>query len=76
MEEAIQQAVNEAGVACTKYALSQFDTDDKPIEVEDRKCPRASSLRGTNKIVQAMGNGKICVAEGCKLLEMSSLPTN
>jgi hypothetical protein len=37
MEDAIQQAVNEAGVTCTKYALSQFDTDGKPIVVGDRK---------------------------------------
>ena len=37
MEESIQQAVNEAGIIGTKYALSQFDTDGKPITVEDKK---------------------------------------
>jgi phosphoribosylformylglycinamidine (FGAM) synthase PurS component len=37
MEEAIQQAVNEAGMMGTKYALSRFDTDGKPIMVEDKK---------------------------------------
>jgi len=37
MEDAIQQAVNEARVKGTKYALSQFDTDGKPIVVEDKK---------------------------------------
>jgi len=37
MEESIQQAVNEAGIMGTRYALSQFDTDGKPITVEDKK---------------------------------------
>jgi hypothetical protein len=37
MEESIQQAVNEAGIMGTRYALSQFDTDGKSIMVEDKK---------------------------------------
>ena len=37
MEESIQQAVNEAGIMGTRYALSQYDTDGKPITVEDKK---------------------------------------
>ena len=37
IEDAIQQAVNEAGVTCKKYALSQFDTDGKPIVIENKK---------------------------------------
>ena len=47
MEDAIQQAVNEAGVKCTEYALSQFDTDGKPIVVEDRKYTSKGKLSKT-----------------------------
>ena len=32
-EEAIQQALNQAGVAATTEALERFDTDGKPIQV-------------------------------------------
>ena len=36
-EEAIQKGVNQAGLLATEYALSQFDTDGTPIEVENKK---------------------------------------
>jgi hypothetical protein len=36
-EEAIQQAVNKAGIIATEYALSRFDTDGSPIKVEEKK---------------------------------------
>jgi Zn-finger protein len=36
-EEAIQQGVNQAGLIATQYALSQFDTDGTPIQVEKKK---------------------------------------
>ena len=47
MEDAIQQAVNEARVKGTKYALSQFDTDGKPIVVEDKKYTSKGKLSKT-----------------------------
>lgn len=36
-EEQIQKALNEAGVLATQTALSQFDTDGSPIELEGKK---------------------------------------
>ena len=36
-EEAIQQGVNQAGLLATQYALSQFDTNGSPIQVEQKK---------------------------------------
>jgi len=36
-EETIQQGVNQAGLLATQYALSQFDTDGSPIEVDHKK---------------------------------------
>ena len=36
-EEAIQQGINQAGLLATEYALSQFDTDGTPIEVDKKK---------------------------------------
>ena len=36
-EEAIQQGVNQAGLLATDYALSLFDTDGTPIEVNKKK---------------------------------------
>jgi len=32
-EEAIQSAINEAGLEATKYALNQFDTDGTPLKI-------------------------------------------
>jgi hypothetical protein len=46
-EEAIQQAVNEAGLIATKYALSKFDTDGSPIKVEQKKYTSKGSLPKT-----------------------------
>jgi hypothetical protein len=46
-EEAIQQAVNEAGLLATQYALSQFDTDGSPINVEKKKYTSKGSLSKT-----------------------------
>src|SRR6202011_2624955 len=36
-EEAIQQALNEAGVLASTEALKQFDTDGSPLEVGDQR---------------------------------------
>jgi len=36
-EEAIQRGVNHAGLLATQYALSQFDTDGSPIQVDKKK---------------------------------------
>ncbi|MDR2563917.1 MAG: hypothetical protein LBC98_08235 [Prevotellaceae bacterium] len=36
-EEAIQMAVNEAGVIATQYVLSQYDTDGSPVKVDKEK---------------------------------------
>jgi len=36
-EEAIQQGINQAGLLATEYALSKFDTDGTPIEVDKKK---------------------------------------
>jgi hypothetical protein len=33
-EEAIQQALNEAGTLATTEALKQFDTDGSPLQIE------------------------------------------
>ena len=35
-EEAIQRGVNQAGILATRYALSRFDADGSPIQVEDK----------------------------------------
>jgi hypothetical protein len=36
-EESIQRVLNQAGSLATQYALSQFDTDGTPIDVEGKK---------------------------------------
>jgi len=36
-EEAIQQGVNQAGLLATRHALSRFDTNGDPIEVDKKK---------------------------------------
>ena len=36
-EEAIQEGVNQAGILATQYALSRFDADGSPIEVNEKK---------------------------------------
>lgn len=36
-EELIQEGINRAGLLATQYALSRFDTDGTPIEVDKRK---------------------------------------
>lgn len=36
-EEQIAKALNEAGLKMTKEALSQFDTDGRPIELRGEK---------------------------------------
>lgn len=36
-EEAIQAGVNQAGLLATQYALSRYDTDGSPIEVENKR---------------------------------------
>ena len=36
-EESIQQGVNQAGLLATEYALSRFDTDGTPIEIDKKK---------------------------------------
>ena len=36
-EEQIQLALNEAGLLATQTALSQFDTDGSPIELDGEK---------------------------------------
>ena len=36
-EESIQQGVNQAGLVATEYALSRYDTDGRPIEVNEKK---------------------------------------
>lgn len=33
-EENIEEALNEAGVLASEHALSEFDTDGRPIEVD------------------------------------------
>jgi hypothetical protein len=46
-EEAIQQAVNAAGLLATQHALSQFDTDGSPIKVAQKKYTSKGSLSKT-----------------------------
>jgi hypothetical protein len=46
-EEAIQQGVNQAGLLATDYALSQFDTDGTPIEIDKKKYTSKGQLSKT-----------------------------
>jgi len=46
-EEAIQQGVNQAGLLATQYALSQFDTNGSPIQVERKKHTSKGSVSKT-----------------------------
>ena len=46
-EEAIQRGVNQAGLLATQYALSQFDTDGCPIEVDEKKYTSKGQLPKT-----------------------------
>jgi len=46
-EEAIQSGVNHAGKLATQYALSQFDTDGSPIQVETKKYTSKGQLSKT-----------------------------
>jgi len=43
-EESIQQGINQAGLFATQYALSQFDTNGSPIQVEQKKYTNVMSL--------------------------------
>jgi len=44
-EEAIQRALNEAGVLATQEALRQFDADGSPIQVGDTKLTSKGKLK-------------------------------
>jgi hypothetical protein len=46
-EEAIQQGVNQAGLLATDYALSRFDTDGTPIEIDEKKYTSKGQLSKT-----------------------------
>jgi hypothetical protein len=46
-EEAIQQGVNQAGLLATEYALSRFDTDGTPIEIDKKKYTSKGQLSKT-----------------------------
>jgi hypothetical protein len=46
-EEAIQQGVNQVGLLATDYALSLFDTDGTPIEVDKKKYTSKGQLSKT-----------------------------
>jgi hypothetical protein len=46
-EEAIQRGVNQAGLLATDYALSRYDTDGTPIEVEAKKYTSKGQLSKT-----------------------------
>jgi hypothetical protein len=46
-EEAIQHAVNQAGLLATQYALSQFDTDGSSIDVAGKKHTSKGQLSKT-----------------------------
>jgi len=46
-EEAIQQGVNQAGLLATEYALSRFDTDGTPIEIDKQKYTSKGQLSKT-----------------------------
>jgi hypothetical protein len=46
-EEAIQQGLNQAGLLATDYALSRFDTDGTPIEIDKKKYTSKGQLSKT-----------------------------
>jgi hypothetical protein len=46
-EEAIQQALNEAGVLASTEALKQFDTDGSPLEIGDQRWTSKGQLPKT-----------------------------
>jgi hypothetical protein len=46
-EEAIQKGVNQVGLLATEYALSQFDTDGTPIEIDEKKYTSKGQLSKT-----------------------------
>ena len=46
-EETIQKGVNQVGLLATEYALSQFDTDGTPIEIDQKKYTSKGQLSKT-----------------------------
>jgi len=46
-EESILRGVNQAGILATQYALSQFDTDGSPIQVDKKKYTSKGQLSKT-----------------------------
>ena len=50
-EEQIQTALNEAGMAASKIALEQFDTDGEAIESADKKLTSKGKVKKNTKAV-------------------------
>ena len=57
-EEAIQCGVNQAGNLATQYALSRFDTDGSPIEVDGKKYTSKGSFSKTYQC--SFGEFELC----------------